>query len=160
MAEEYFDVYKFESEYVKHGRTLLPTGMGILYKKDIVMRIGDTYIDKNKNMYIIDMNDNKKIYKQSIKALIIWLSFLCILSTLSYYKLQRIINVENNLMIVFTIVLFTCSLLLFLISIISFLCGVNCYGIEIYEGHIRKRTNQCINIMIYVFCLSMIMLML
>lgn len=153
--DEYFDVYRFESEIIKNGRTLLPTGVGILYKKDILGRIGDTYIDKFYNLYLIDMKDNKKIYKKSLMVLVIWLAFLLILATLSFFKLQRI-DVNEVFMFIFILFVLIISSLLFMASWITFLFGVNCYGIEVYEPRIRKRTNQCINLLIFMMSGSLV----
>jgi hypothetical protein len=148
MEGDYYDVYSYNTNFIRGGVTELPTGMSILRHSDIMMRIGDTLFDRNYNLYVLDITNMRKVYLHSLKSFFIWITFWCLTSILSFFKMLRV--ADQGLWLILMISIFIISLLILLVSLISFLCGANCYGIEIYEYRLRNKINSLIKYLLIV----------
>ena len=142
MQDEYYDVYSYNTNFIKGGVTELPTGMSILRYSDVIMRFGDTLFDKNYNLYLLDIKNMKKVYLHSLKSFIIWIIFWSIISILSLLKSIR--NIDRIERFFPMMMLFLIAFMVFMASLITFFCGINCYGIEIYEYRLRNKVNRII----------------
>lgn len=141
-TDDYYDVYSYNTNFIRGGVTDLPTGMSVLRHSDVIMRIGDTLFDHNYNLYVLDIKTMKKVYLHSLKSFFIWISFWSIMSILSFIKVIRNFNSVYTLLMM--IYIFVISLLILMVSLVTFFCGVNCYGIEIYEYRLRNKANRLI----------------
>lgn len=125
--------------------------------RDVIMRLGDTLFDKNYNLYLLDIKNMKKVYLHSLKAFIIWLCFWSIICILSFLKCIR--NIDRIEVFISMMMIFLIAFMVLIISLISFFCGVNCYGIEIYEYRLRNKVNRLIKytlIVVSMFILYML----
>jgi hypothetical protein len=142
VSNEYYNVYSYNTNFIKGGVTELPTGMSILRYSDVIMRLGDTLFDKNYNLYLIDIKNINKVYLHSLRAFITWLCFWSIIGILSLLKCIR--NIDRIERFFPMMILFLISFMIFMVSLITFFCGVNCYGIEIYDYNLRNKVNRYI----------------
>lgn len=139
---DYYEVYSYNTNFINGGVTELPTGMSILKQSDVIMRIGDTLFDTNYNLYLLDIKNMKKIYLHSLRTFLFWIFFWSMLSILSILKCIR--NRDRFEVFFPMLILFGSSFMIAVISLITFLFGVNCYGIEIYEYNLRNKVNRYI----------------
>lgn len=152
-SKDYYEVYSYNTNFIRGGTTDLPTGMSTLKHSAIIMRIGDTLIDYDYNLYVIDIKNMSRIYLHSIKSFTFWLSFWFLITVLSFLKMIKTID-STSLCIIY-IMIFIISLSVLFVSLITFFCGVNCYGIEIYDPKLRNLVN---NIIKYIIGISLILL--
>jgi hypothetical protein len=158
MQNEYYDVYSYNTNFIRGGVTELPTGMSILRYSDVIMRLGDTLFDKNYNLYLLDIKNMKKVYIHSLKSFIIWICFWSIIGILSLLKSIR--NIDRIEVFMPMMMIFLISFMVLMTSLITFFCGVNCYGIEIYEYRLRNKVNRLIKyILIFISILMIYMLL-
>lgn len=132
---DYLDVIVYGYD---HKNKYLPIAQSKLYKNDIILRIGDQYMDKNKKFYTIE-SDGKNVRPFNIKNFILVLGFFIITMLISLYKLLCKEEL-NAILFVITIM----SFLIVFLMITVFGVGNNCFFCEIYD----KRISNCVNMLL------------
>jgi hypothetical protein len=137
-------IYKYNNQ-----NKLLPIATTRMENKDIIMRIGDQFVDKFYNVYSIEEKNN--ITPFNIKRFLLFFGFFVLINILSTYKLYYH---PNNIFLLFiTIFSYIISSIIFLV----FTIGKHYFCCEIYNPTIHNLLSIIVKIILYSLAISFIL---
>jgi hypothetical protein len=152
---EFYDVI----EYSSRNNRILPVSKFRINKSDIIFRIGDQYMDRKYNFYLIE-NDNK-LTLFNFNRYIKFMLFLLVTFISSSYKLytNRYIYKNNKEIEIFLLLVVILSSFLFVIFSCVFIIGSKYFMCEIYDKKIKNCFHNMFQFMIYTIGLSFILVL-